>query len=99
MVEEKNWIVRGRGVRPNQLYEIVNPNTGVSYYPNEGSSWKNEYSRFVELMNDNRIVFGTTGESGPQRKRFLFEALERGKVSKTLWDDVETTTNGTARIK
>ncbi|MBE9871896.1 site-specific DNA-methyltransferase [Enterococcus faecium] len=87
------------GVRPNQLYEIVNPNTGVSYYPNEGSSWKNEYSRFVELMNDNRIVFGTTGESGPQRKRFLFEALERGKVSKTLWDDVETTTNGTARIK
>ncbi|EHM3054524.1 site-specific DNA-methyltransferase [Enterococcus faecium] len=87
------------GVRPNQLYEIVNPNTGVSYYPNEGSSWKNEYSRFVELMNDNRIVFGTTGESGPQRKRFLFEALERGKVSKTLWDDVETTTNGTTRIK
>ncbi|WP_405258051.1 site-specific DNA-methyltransferase [Ligilactobacillus murinus] len=87
------------GVRPNQLYEIVNPNTGVSYYPNEGSSWKNEYSRFVELMNDNRIVFGTTGESGPQRKRFLHEAQERGKVSKTLWDDVETTTNGTARIK
>lgn len=87
------------GVRPNQLYEIVNPKTGESYYPNKGSSWKNEYSKFVELMEDDRIVFGKSGEAGPQRKRFLTEALERGKVAKTLWDDVETTTNGTARIK
>ncbi|WP_261806796.1 site-specific DNA-methyltransferase, partial [Lapidilactobacillus luobeiensis] len=87
------------GVRPNQLYEIVNPKTGFGYFPNEGSSWKNDYSKFQELLKDNRIVFGKTGESGPQRKRFLSEAMERGKVAKTLWDDIETTTNGTARVK
>lgn len=37
--------------------------------------------------------------AGPQRKRFLSEATERGKVTKTLWDDVETTTNGTQLLK
>lgn len=50
-------------------------------------------------MRDNRIVFGTSGEAGPQRKRFLFEAMERGSVSTTLWTDVETTTNGTQTLK
>ena len=53
----------------------------------------------MELVKDNRIVFGKTGEGGPQRKRFIWEASERGKVSTTLWTDVETTTNGTQQIK
>lgn len=87
------------GVRKNQLYPITNPNTGKVYYPNEGNSWKNEFNKFQELYADNRIVFGKTGEGGPQRKRFLFEAKERGRVSKTLWADIETTSNGTNRIK
>lgn len=87
------------GIRPNQLYEITNPNTGEVYTPNKGNSWKNEYKKFQELLADNRIVFGKTGTGGPQRKRFLSEAQKRGRVSKTLWDDLETTTNGTARIK
>lgn len=87
------------GWRPNQQYEITNPNTGVVYKPNEGCSWKNDYKKFQELLADNRIVFGKTGEGGPQRKRFIWEAKERGKVAKTLWDDVETTTNGTQLVK
>lgn len=87
------------GWRPNQQYEITNPNTGVVYKPNEGCSWKNDYKKFQELMADNRIVFGKTGDGGPQRKRFIWEAQERGKVAKTLWDDVETTTNGTQLVK
>lgn len=87
------------GVRPNQQYTITNPNTGKVYRPNEGNSWKNEYNKFQELLADNRIVFGKSGDAGPQRKRFLFEAQERGRVAKTLWSDIETTTNGTGRIK
>lgn len=87
------------GVRPNQQYTITNPNTGKVYSPNEGNSWKNEYNKFQELLADNRIVFGKSGDAGPQRKRFLFEAQERGRVAKTLWSDIETTTNGTSRIK
>ncbi len=87
------------GWRPNQQYEITNPKTGVVYKPNPGCSWKNDYNKFQELLEDNRIVFGRTGDGGPQRKRFIWEAQERGKVAKTWWDDVETTTNGTQLLK
>ena len=87
------------GWRPNQQYEIINPKTGVVYKPNPGCSWKNDYDKFQELLADNRIVFGRTGDGGPQRKRFIWEAQERGKVVKTWWDDVDTTTNGTQMLK
>jgi adenine-specific DNA-methyltransferase len=86
------------GWRPNQQYEIKNPNTGIIYKPNDDCSWKNDFKKFKELLKDNRIIFGTDGKAGPQRKRFLSEALERGKVSKTIWDDVGTTTNGTQHL-
>lgn len=87
------------GWRPNQQYPITNPKTGVVYTPNSGCSWKNDYEKFQELVADNRIVFGKNGEAGPQRKRFIWEAQERGKVAKTIWDEVETTTNGTQLLK
>ena len=87
------------GWRPNQQYSIVNPNTGVEYRPNPNCSWKNDYENFLKLQADDRIVFGRTGNGGPQRKRFLSEALERGRVTKTIWDDIETTTNGTQLVK
>lgn len=87
------------GWRPNQQYEIVNPVTGVKYSPNEGCSWKNDHEKFKQLQKENRIVFGVNGEAGPQRKRFLSEAENRGKVAKTWWDDVSTTTNGTKMMK
>ncbi|MDD9871523.1 MAG: site-specific DNA-methyltransferase, partial [Gammaproteobacteria bacterium] len=83
------------GWRPNQQYEITNPTTGKVYLPKTGNSWKNDYEKFKFLMEDGRIVFGKRGTAGPQRKRFLSEAMERGRVAKTLWDDVETTTSGT----
>jgi adenine-specific DNA-methyltransferase len=54
------------------------------YKPNKGSSWKNEYSKFKELLADNRIVFGKNGNAGPQRKRFLYEAMGRGRAATTL---------------
>ena len=85
--------------RPNQQYKIKNPNTGKIYKPNTGCSWKNDYDTFKKLLKDNRIVFGSTGKSGPQRKRFESEAKKRGKVSKTWWDHVGTTTKGTLTIK
>ena len=87
------------GWRPNQQYDIVNPKTGVVYRPNPGCSWKNDWNKFQELMSEGRIVFGASGEAGPQRKRYVWEAQERGKVAKTWWDDVETTTNGTQLVK
>jgi len=88
------------GERPNQMYEIINPNTHKHYKPSEGNSWKNDYETFQKLLADNRIVFGKDGKSQPQRKRFWSEAEERGKVTKTWWDEKhETTTNATMALK
>ena len=87
------------GIRPNQQYEITNPKTGQVYRPNTGCSWKNDYETFQKLLAEGRIIFGKTGEGGPQRKRYLFEAEERGRVSKTWWDDIETTADGTRLIQ
>ena len=87
------------GERPNQLYEIVNPNTGKIYKPNAGCSWKNDFEKYKELLADNRIVFGISGEAGPQRKRFWSEAKERGRVAKSLWTDVDTTANATSYLE
>jgi adenine-specific DNA-methyltransferase len=87
------------GERPNQLYKITNPKTGNKYVPNPGCSWKNDYNKFQELLADNRIVFGSTGEAGPQRKRFWSEAQERGRVAKSLWIDVDTTSNATSYLE
>ena len=87
------------GERPNQRYPITNPKTGAIYRPNPGNSWKNEQKVFEQLRADNRIVFGVNGDAGPQRKRFLTEAEERGRVAKTWWDDVDTTTNATRATK
>ena len=87
------------GWRPNQQYDIKNPKTGKIYKPNTGCSWKNDNIKFQELISDNRIVFGVNGEAGPQRKRFLSEAKERGRVTTTIWTDVETTTNATQYLK
>ena len=83
------------GWRPNQQYEIVNPTTGEKYTPKPGNSWKNDREKFEFLLADNRIVFGVSGEAGPQRKRFLSEAIARKRVAGTLWTDVGTTTNAT----
>lgn len=85
--------------RPNQQYEITNPKTWTIYKPNVWWSWKNDYLQFQKLLADNRIVFWVNWDAWPQRKRFLSEAEERWKVSKTLWTDLATTTNWTQHLK
>jgi adenine-specific DNA-methyltransferase len=87
------------GIRPNQRYSITNPKTGEVYNPLPGNSWKNEKEVFDRLMAEGRIVFGVSGESGPQRKRFWSDAKERGEVTTTLWCDLPTTTSATKHLK
>lgn len=87
------------GWRPNQQYIITNPNTGEEYLPNSGSSWKNNLEKFLQLVKEKRIIFGVSGNAGPQRKRFLNEVKHKGRVAKTWWDDVGATTDGTNHLK
>ena len=86
-------------IRPNLTYEIENPKTGEKFLPPAGRHWRTEQSKYLELLADNRIVFGKTGKSKPQQKRFLSEAQEKGTTPKSLWDDCGTATDGTKELQ
>lgn len=86
------------GIRPNLTYVITNPNTGAEYLPPSGRCWRTGEKEYLEFLKDNRIVFGKTGNSKPQLKRFLNEAKSKGLTPKSLWDGCGTTTDGTKEI-
>ena len=86
-------------VRENLTYEIVNPSTGSMHLPPEGRHWRFTEQRFNEALDDNRIVFGRSGNARPQYKRFLSEARERGTNIFTIWSDVATATDATRELQ
>ena len=51
------------------------------------------------MLGEGRIVFGKTGKSKPQLKRYFSDAEIKGIVPKSIWDDVGTTTNGTQELE
>lgn len=86
-------------VRANLSYAIINPNTQQIYYPPAGRHWRFSENKFKDALNDERIIFGKTGNSRPQYKRFLSEAKERGTSIFTIWDDVGTATSATKDLQ
>lgn len=86
------------GIRPNLTYAIKNPNTGEEFWPPRGRCWRTGEKEYFEFLSDNRIVFGKTGSSKPQLKRFLSEAQDKGLTPKSLWDDCGTATDATKEI-
>ena len=85
-------------VRENLTYEITNPHTGRVYLPPSGRCWRFSREKFEEALRENRIIFGKTGKSRPQYKRFLSEAREKGVNVPTIWDDIGTATSGTREL-
>lgn len=88
-------------IRPNLTYPITNPNTGVEYYPPEDRHWRCDKETYERLYADNRIIFGTTGESKPQLKVFYQEKKEFGSIDNTWFsaDRMGTTTEATKALK
>lgn len=86
------------GIRPNLTYPITNINTGEVFLPPEGRCWRTGKKEYKEYLAEGRIVFGKTGNSKPQLKRYYSEANEKGRTTKSLWDDVDTATNATKEI-
>lgn len=84
-------------IRPNLTYLIKNPNTGEEYLPPKGRHWRTEERNYIKLLEDNRVVFGKTGESKPQLKVFYEEKKMFGSVDNTWWtaEKCGTSTQGT----
>jgi len=86
-------------IRPNLTYAIRNPNTGEEYWPPNGRHWRTSEAEYLRLLANNEIVFGKTGKSKPQQKRFLRDAEQKGSTVKTWWDDVGTATEATKELQ
>lgn len=78
-------------------YEIENPKMGQKHLPPEGACWRFSKERMQELMEDNRITFGSNGTGRPKLKRFLTEVRE-GVTVPTLWDSVASNTDARREI-
>jgi adenine-specific DNA-methyltransferase len=65
-------------------YVIVSP-TGKKFRPPASRSWIVNKQRYTELLADNRITFGTSGNGRPMQKTFLSE-VRQGITPETWWD-------------
>jgi site-specific DNA-methyltransferase (adenine-specific)/adenine-specific DNA-methyltransferase len=65
-------------------YSITCPSGRVIAGPPNGNYWRVSEEKFHDMDRDNRIWWGTDGNSIPQIKRFLTEVKD-GVVPQTLW--------------
>ena len=65
-------------------YPITTPSGRVIPGPPPGTYWRYSSEKFKEMVEDNRIWFGSDGSGTPAIKRFLSE-VKQGRVPQTLW--------------
>jgi adenine-specific DNA-methyltransferase len=76
-------------------FEITTP-SGRKILPPAGTSWRFSKEKFEELIKDNRIYFGVSGNNVPRYKRFLTE-VQDGLVPLTIWFKDEVGDNQEAK--
>ena len=81
------------------VYEIITP-SGRSCFPPDGRYWSVSKEKFFELVADNRISFGKTGDGIPRLKTFLSE-VQDGLRPNTIWfhQDVGHNQEGRQEVK
>ena len=85
-------------IRPNLTYAIKNPNTGEEFWPPQGRHWRTGENEYNEYLKQGRIIFGKTGNSKPQLKRYKKDAQIKGEAPNTWWDDCGTATEATQEL-
>ena len=67
----------------SSIYPIIGP-TGLTFMPPPTRSWMVSDKRFRELLQDNRITWGSKGTGRPMVKKFLSEVKD-GITPETWW--------------
>ena len=67
----------------SQFYEFISP-SGQKFLPPNGRCWVYTKPRMEEMVADNRVWFGSAGNSAPSIKRFLTE-VKQGVACQTIW--------------
>lgn len=97
-----NWIGDNLSVKSYSEkydYEITTP-SGRVVRPPSGACWRVSKEKFAEMVKDNRIWFGKSGNNVPSIKRFLSEVKE-GITPVTIWkyEDVGHNVKGRRELK
>jgi adenine-specific DNA-methyltransferase len=81
-----NWVSGDMTVKTynvNYDYEIITP-SGRSVAPPKGICWRFSKEKVADLIADNRVWFGESGDNVPRLKRFLSEVKD-GITPLTIW--------------
>jgi len=81
---------------PEYVYPIINPVTKEEEYPPRGRCWMTSKENMIELIEDNRVWWGSDGRRKPVLKRFLSEVRD-GIVPITIWPNNEVGSNTVGR--
>lgn len=96
----KSTPVTAPGLRDRTSYFTVkNPNTNVEYNCPEGRHWTFFEEDIEKLIKEGYVFFGADGNSAPNGRRFWDEVKDDRSSVSTLWNYLETTTNGSKRLK
>lgn len=84
---------------PNEkdIYPIKTP-SGREILPPVGTSWRFSQEKMLQLIADNRIYFGVSGNNVPRYKRFITE-VKNGFVPLTIWPREEVGDNQEAKTE
>ena len=96
------WKSSGLDVKtyaPEYDYQIRTP-SGRVVHPPPGACWRVNQTRFTELVADNRIWFGKSGNNVPSIKRFLSDVRD-GMTPVTIWthDEVGHNQEATQEVR
>ena len=84
--------------RPNLHYDLVNPETGMNYgCPDKG--WRYSQETMQELIAEGKIIWPSSPEGRPRRKKFLSELQSEFTGLSSLLRQVPTTSAGTQEIR
>ena len=83
--------------RPNLHYDLVNPETGISYECPE-MGWRYDPNTMARLISENRILWPVNPEGRPRRRVFLSELESEFTGTSTVIGDAIFTRDGTSDI-
>lgn len=88
------------GQRPNLHYDIINPDTGLSYSPPAETGWRYSKETMENKIKEKRIVFPAKSDGRPREKKFLSELNKSFTgFSSILSLDAGYTLNGTRETR
>ncbi|GAB6107992.1 site-specific DNA-methyltransferase [Fusibacter bizertensis] len=86
-------------MRPNQFYDLVDPDTGNIFKPNPNRVWSYIPESMEKLIFEKRIVFPSSVDKRPMKKRFASELKTDTNPISTWLTDVGINTEGTRGIQ